>query len=113
MFFTINLIYYGTTFALTNLGGNIYVNVLVASGAELVAYICTIPVATKMKRRVTFIGSFVITGVFAFAFFFLNVPKECEPAEASCIQKTLQTVFISVKLLFIPLILTPANNDNS
>eukprot|EP00331_Platyophrya_macrostoma_P012336 CAMPEP_0176425596 /NCGR_PEP_ID=MMETSP0127-20121128/11474_1 /TAXON_ID=938130 /ORGANISM="Platyophrya macrostoma, Strain WH" /LENGTH=544 /DNA_ID=CAMNT_0017806769 /DNA_START=14 /DNA_END=1648 /DNA_ORIENTATION=+ len=96
MFFTIYFVYYGTTFALTSLGGNIYVNVLVASGAELLAYIVTVPIATKLSRRVTFIASFALSGVFAFSFFFLNIPDECNSAEATCIQKTLQTVFISL-----------------
>ena len=98
MFFTIYLVYYGTTFALTNLAGNMYVNVVVASGAELIAYLVTVPIATKFKRRVTFVSSFLLSGVFAFAFFFLRIPDECNKDGVDCVQKTMQTIFIAVKI---------------
>ena len=80
MFFTIYFVYYGTTFALTNFSGNIYVNVLVASGAELLAYIVCVPVATKLKRKVTFTACFLISGLCAFSFFFMSIPPECNVA---------------------------------
>lgn len=98
IFFAIYFVYYGTTFALSGIAGNIYVNVLVASGAEFVAYLVTVPVATMIKRKVSFIGCFLIAGVFAFSFFFLTIPDECSANNVTCIQKTLQTVFAGVIL---------------
>ena len=101
IFFAIYFVYYGTTFALSTVAGNIYVNVLLASGAELLAYLATVPLATKVKRKVTLILSFLVAGGFAFSFFFLTIPDSCLPADQTCTQKTLQTVFVAVSQLML------------
>lgn len=94
LFFCIYLVYYGTTFVLSGLDGNIYINALVASGAEFISYLLCIPIAMKVPRKITFIASFLLSGVLGFAFIFLAIPEACKKGD--CVQKTLQTIFIAV-----------------
>lgn len=98
MFFSIYFVYYGSTFSLNTVAGNLYINALVASGAELLAYMVTVPIATNVNRKTTFISTFLIAGIFAFSFIFLTIPPECLTPGVSCPQKTLQTVFVAVML---------------
>ena len=60
MYFAIYMQYFGSIFALSNLGGSKYVNASILNVTELLSYILAVPVVKGLKRKVSFPGVFLI-----------------------------------------------------
>ncbi|KAL4427073.1 hypothetical protein ABPG74_021180 [Tetrahymena malaccensis] len=99
-FFVIQVVYYGITFAMSEIGLNIYLNSIIIAVFELVGFFLSNYIILKFQRKkVTIIGLMVVT-IISFCYIFLKIPEECA-GQGFCYQKILQIIFAGTMRFFI------------
>ncbi|KAL4508271.1 hypothetical protein ABPG72_003575 [Tetrahymena utriculariae] len=94
-FFVIQVVYYGITFALSEIGLKIYLNSIIITIFELVSCFLSNYIILKFQRKkVTLIG-LIVVAIMSFCQIFLNIPEDCADS-GFCYQKVLQIIFAGV-----------------
>ncbi|KAL4464318.1 hypothetical protein ABPG72_017104 [Tetrahymena utriculariae] len=91
VFLAIQMVYYGITFAISQVGFNIYINSLVIGLCELFAYCVTDHFIPKIKRKITTLIGIGIVTALSFSFVFLTIPDSCS-GSTFCYQKVIQII---------------------
>ena len=94
VFFCITFVYYGISFTMDSVGLNIYVNTVIISSAETLAYIITNKFIPSTKRKKTSIIGYLIACVLSCAFIFLKTDES--NCEGICTIMIIQIVFAAV-----------------
>ncbi|EAR99579.1 MFS transporter (macronuclear) [Tetrahymena thermophila SB210] len=94
-FFVIQVVYYGITFAMSEIGLNIYLNSIIIAVFELVGFFLSNYIILKFQRkRVTLIG-LIAVAIMSFCYIFLKIPEDCA-GSGFCYQKVLQIIFAGI-----------------
>ncbi|KAL4457087.1 hypothetical protein ABPG74_014725 [Tetrahymena malaccensis] len=94
-FFVIQVVYYGITFAMSEIGLNIYLNSIIIAIFELFGFFLSNYIILKFQRKkVTLIG-LVIVAIVSFCYIFLKIPEDCA-GSGFCYQKVLQIIFAGI-----------------
>ena len=70
------IIYYSITFALNNLGFDIYTNSIIVGSCEMFSYIFNSLIITKIKRKTTIMIQLSIIVLFSLSLIFLETPDK-------------------------------------
>ncbi|KAL4472577.1 hypothetical protein ABPG74_018526 [Tetrahymena malaccensis] len=92
IFFSIQAVYYGVTFAMSKIGLDLYKNTIIISSAETLAYLTTDHFIPKIKRKWTTLIGLVICCVLSLCYQFLKTPSDCD----MCTMVIIQIVFAAI-----------------
>jgi hypothetical protein len=87
IFFAIQAVYYGVTFAMSGVGLSIYINLTIIASAELLAYIFTNSFIPYLPRKWTTFAGLSLSGIISVCF--LAFPTPSTGCEDICTQKIL------------------------